>query len=272
LNREICRSSSNRFFEIADKQVAALANEHVVIAGQQVRVIKIMFFSQEWLEYYYQSSIGGLASSFAKTMKCRRTTLFVVTFCLCAMLIGYCLCYTYVWIPVNTFPLDYLVLNIVVSLVHGPFQYYRLHHSLFAKQWLTYYCIFMVLVFAIIGLGTVTNHGYIYMRQLGELWSLIPDGEKLNLRIDIENELRCCGWLNFTTSETCEMMGSLDRFETCDIALSGTIRGFSGGLTFGIIAVFLSQIFVGGCAIWIQRRLVAALQAMERQSQLRQSL
>jgi hypothetical protein len=48
-NRPICASSSNRFFEITDGQVAAMASSETLLIGGQVSVINIVFCTRDWL-------------------------------------------------------------------------------------------------------------------------------------------------------------------------------------------------------------------------------
>jgi hypothetical protein len=56
----ICVRTGNRFFDIKDRQVAAIATEQVVIAGERVRVTEVMFFTRAWLQSNYLRPLGQL--------------------------------------------------------------------------------------------------------------------------------------------------------------------------------------------------------------------
>jgi hypothetical protein len=56
----LCVGSSNRFFNITDREFAALATEQVVIAGERVRRTKVMIFTRNWLQTYYLRPLGPL--------------------------------------------------------------------------------------------------------------------------------------------------------------------------------------------------------------------
>jgi hypothetical protein len=49
---ELPGENSNTFLEITDTRFAALADSEVVIAGAQVRIVKVMAFKDTWMYYY----------------------------------------------------------------------------------------------------------------------------------------------------------------------------------------------------------------------------
>ena len=58
----------NKFFERTDQRIGFNVNEYMQIEGKSVKVLKIMVFSQNWIEKYYINPFKNLTSAYKRDL------------------------------------------------------------------------------------------------------------------------------------------------------------------------------------------------------------
>jgi hypothetical protein len=220
-DRSICTSSSNRFFEITDREVAAVACSETVITGERVSVTKIMMCTPEFLKtYYYQpmsilrdliqvhsnksegcQCCSGCVSSFflygfplnseftRKRILAWNTLIFMVLSLIWLIGLGYC--YSLIWIEVSLIMLHLFMAAVVLTIIGIYFAGAVVDKPLRICQW--WFC-FVILVSSLgvtggsFTLATLKVTYFDALKEVCLIWS------NPNLREKIENHFECSGW------------------------------------------------------------------------------
>jgi hypothetical protein len=259
-----CTTTLNRFFDITDRQVAAIANSEVIISGERVRVTKIMAFTESWLEFSYTVPIVALRDivnglrpelswSFWTAMcslrkeKCLSCHLMVGAFILIlAMLIGYSVCYSLSWIAANLGPITVLVLALGLSLFWIISMWTVVCRPTCAGRmcWWSLVAWSGALVLTLFGTGIV----FIWpsMNAVESLWSDFWWTHDQDLREKIEKSFTCCGW-NGTEShprEECLSRLGVSEAPFCKDAIRDQLKAFDIGVMVGFCVLLVLLILL----------------------------
>jgi hypothetical protein len=263
-DKTLCATSSNRFFEITDRQVAAIANSEAVIAGQRVRVRKYMVFNDDWVERNFNvplSGVGEVVAAYAENTvapssgstpwygrssyqspsdieKRGSKPFFAVTLVTILVLTGFACAFAHPWMPSHAGPLGFFVFVLALSAAHPQVQYFMQGRGVRTTLYIAGPVFGAVLIALIVVFASATKEKY-----LEELHKALRADSTGELGRKFEDRYHCSS----------ANLPNRDPSYSCWDSLEGDIRFFCGAIRVVVVIFLLLQPVIVGMALCFQR-------------------